>query len=60
MAGALIEVGDIVQSRERPDWGRGQVQSIIGDRVTVNFQQAGKIVLSGAAGQLELVARDTL
>ena len=25
-----------------PDWGLGQVQSVVGHRVTVNFEEAGK------------------
>lgn len=29
----------------RPEWGVGQVQSVAGDRVTVNFEQAGKVTL---------------
>ena len=30
---------------DRPDWGRGQVQSNIAGRVTVNFEEAGKVVI---------------
>jgi FKBP-type peptidyl-prolyl cis-trans isomerase 2 len=34
----------------RPEWGIGQVQSVAGDRITVNFEHAGKVtVLRGAA-----------
>ncbi len=29
-----------------PDWGVGQVQSAIGDRVTVNFENAGKRLIN--------------
>ena len=39
-----------------PDWGTGQVQSVIGDRVTVNFEHAGKRLINGAVIQLEEVA----
>lgn len=42
----LIEVGAIVRHPQRPEWGRGQVQSVIGARVTVNFEDAGKIVIN--------------
>jgi hypothetical protein len=31
-----------------PDWGIGQVQSVIGDRITVNFEHAGKRLINGA------------
>lgn len=34
--------GTYVRHPERPDWGLGQVQSAIGERVTVNFENAGK------------------
>lgn len=39
-----------VRLPERPDWGIGQVQSVAGDRITVNFEHAGKVtVLRSAA-----------
>jgi endonuclease YncB( thermonuclease family) len=40
-----------VRLPSRPDWGTGQVQSVAGDRVTVNFENAGKVTLrlSGVA-----------
>ena len=41
-----------------PEWGLGQVQSIIGPRVTVNFENAGKVVLQGTADRLEIVSLD--
>jgi hypothetical protein len=34
--------GALVRHPDRPDWGIGQVQSVIGNRVTVNFEDAGK------------------
>ncbi len=34
--------GDWVEHPEQADWGRGQVQSAVGPRVTVNFEHAGK------------------
>ncbi len=42
---ALLEPGMIVRHPERPDWGLGQVQSVVGARVTVNFEHAGKVVI---------------
>ncbi len=39
-----------------PDWGIGQVQSAIGDRVTVNFEHAGKRLIN--AGVVSLVLLD--
>ena len=35
----------IVQNPARPEWGLGQVQSRIGDRVTVNFEHEGKLTI---------------
>lgn len=29
----------------QPDWGLGQVQSVVGARVTVTFEEAGKVVI---------------
>lgn len=31
-----------------PEWGTGQVQSVAGDRITVNFEHAGKVVIDGS------------
>ena len=39
----------------RPDWGVGQVQSVVGDRVTVNFEHAGKVTLRLPGVELEVV-----
>ena len=33
--------GAFVRHPDLPDWGLGQVQSVIGERVTVNFENAG-------------------
>ena len=30
--------GAFVRHPQRPDWGIGQVQSVVGDRITVNFE----------------------
>ena len=38
----LLVPGAMVRHPNRPDWGLGQVQSVVGDRVTVNFEHAGK------------------
>ena len=37
-----------VQHPGQPDWGVGQVQSVVGDRVTVNFENRGKVLLNVA------------
>ncbi len=53
-----LEVGAIVRMPAQPDWGLGQVQSIVGSRITVNFEHRGKVVLHGDGTSLELVALD--
>ena len=47
-----LEPGQFVRHPGQPDWGLGQVQSVIGDRITVNFAEAGKILVN--AGQISL------
>lgn len=41
----FVEVGALVRHPDRPDWGAGQVQSLVGARATVNFEDAGKVVI---------------
>ena len=43
--------GNFVRHPDQPDWGVGQVQSVVGGRATVNFEHAGKrtIVLAAVA-----------
>tara|TARA_Y100001958_G_C21160005_1_gene494115 strand:+ start:717 stop:896 length:180 start_codon:yes stop_codon:yes gene_type:complete len=37
-----FDPGDFVINPSNKEWGIGQVQSIIDDKVTVNFQNVGK------------------
>ncbi len=53
MYGAPLEPGQRVTHPSRPEWGVGQVQSIIGDRVTVNFEHAGKVLINAAIVYLQ-------
>jgi len=39
---SFFEPGALVRHPGEPDWGLGQVQSVVGHRVTVNFEEAGK------------------
>jgi len=41
-----LRPGDWVQHPQHPEWGRGQVQSVVGPRVTVNFEHAGKVLVN--------------
>ena len=50
---ALIEPGMRVRHPTEPDWGLGQVQSVVGNRITVNFEHAGKVLIN--ASLIELI-----
>jgi hypothetical protein len=54
-----IEPGQWVRHPERPDWGAGQVQSVIGERVTVNFENAGKVLINTSHVLLDLLDAPT-
>ena len=41
----LLTPGTFVRHPDRPDWGLGQIQSVTGRRVTVNFEGAGKVLI---------------
>ena len=41
-----FEPGDHVINSANKSWGIGQVQSIIGNKVTVNFENFGKRVIN--------------
>lgn len=56
----FLEVGALVRLEAEPDWGVGQIQSIIGQRVTVNFENAGKVVIDTAEASLTLIDEDWL
>ncbi len=50
-----IEPGQRVRHPRQPDWGDGQVQSVIGERITVNFEHAGKVLVNGRHVILDLI-----
>jgi len=49
------EPGDFVKNPNNKDWGIGQIQSIINDKVTVNFENSGKKVINAREIILEKV-----
>ncbi len=53
-----ITPGCLVRHPDRPDWGMGQVQSAIGARITVNFENAGKVLIDANQVTLELIEDD--
>ena len=50
-----FEPGDYVINPENKGWGLGQVQSIFGNKVTVNFENFGKKVINIENVRLEKV-----
>ena len=50
-----FEPGDKVINPLAKEWGIGQVQSIIKNRVTVNFEDAGKKTVDGSVIDLERI-----
>ena len=53
-----LEPGDFVTNPENKNWGIGQIQSIIKNKITVNFQNCGKQVIDANHVILERVKKD--
>ena len=58
MVDSFLEPGALVRHPDQPDWGLGQVQSVVGRRVTVNFEEAGKQTIDAAHVSLIYVGPD--
>lgn len=54
----FLEPGVLVRHPAEPEWGLGQVQSVAGRRVTVNFEHAGKQVIDADVVSLTFVGDD--
>ncbi|MFV2034352.1 MAG: DUF3553 domain-containing protein [Halocynthiibacter sp.] len=52
---AMLEPGMLVRNPDAPDWGLGQVQSNIDGKLTVNFENLGKVALKGSHVSLVMV-----
>jgi len=50
-----FEPGDYVTNPANKDWGIGQVQSIIINKITVNFENCGKKVINAENVILEKI-----
>jgi len=50
-----FDPGDKVINPANKDWGIGQVQSIIKEKVTVNFENVGKKVINSKIIELEKI-----
>ena len=51
------EPGDFVINPNKKDWGVGQIQSIINNKITVNFENAGKKVINNKEVILEKIKK---
>ena len=51
------EPGDYVINPSNKDWGIGQIQSVINNKVTVNFENVGKKVINSNEIILEKIDR---
>ena len=54
----FLEPGALVRHPEQAEWGLGQVQSVAGRRVTVNFENAGKQTIDASVVSLVFVSND--
>ena len=48
-----LEPGDFVINPRNKEWGTGQIQSIIKNKITVNFENSGKKVIDANHVNLE-------
>lgn len=52
---ATLMPGQFVRMTNKPEWGLGQIQSVVEARATVNFEHAGKILVNLNLATLEIV-----
>lgn len=50
--------GQYIRLPDQPHWGIGQIQSVIGTRLTANFEDVGKQVVNSAVVTIESVSLD--
>ena len=53
-----LEPGNFVINPNKKNWGVGQIQSIINDKATINFQNVGKQVLNLSNIKLEKIKNE--
>ena len=49
------EPGDFVINPNKKEWGIGQIQSIVKNKITVNFENSGKQVINASIINLEKI-----
>ena len=58
MIDPFLEPGVLVRHPAQPDWGLGQVQSVVGAVITVNFEDAGKQTINAHNVRLTYVGQN--
>jgi hypothetical protein len=51
-----LEPGNFVINPSEKDWGTGQIQSIIKNKATINFENAGKKVINAKNVELKKIS----
>ena len=54
---SYYEPGDFVINPENKNWGIGQIQSVINNKITVNFENTGKKVINSKEIILERISK---
>ncbi len=57
MVESVYTPGTHVRHPAHPEWGPGMVQTAINDRITVNFEERGKVVIDARFVTLEVIGR---
>ncbi|CDG39349.1 MULTISPECIES: DUF3553 domain-containing protein [Asaia] len=52
---SFYEPGQFVTHPQCPEWGVGQIQSVVGQRVTINFEHQGKVLVNTALIELVVI-----
>ncbi len=55
-----LEPGDYVINPKKTHWGIGQIQSIVKNKITVNFENEGKKVINVEFVKLEKIKNEKL
>ncbi|MEH6546082.1 MAG: DUF3553 domain-containing protein [Sneathiella sp.] len=55
---SFFSPGQYVRHPLEPDWGIGQVQSSVADRVTINFEHAGKQLIIVSLVELQTISAE--
>ena len=48
----------VINEDKKDEWGLGQVQSSINDKITINFENVGKKTINGKEIELEIIKNE--